>query len=456
MKKGLLTICASLCLAGGVAAQTIANGAMESWQTILVDNPNGWFTSSGEQETMEPTTTKSTDAHGGTGAIRIETKSINGDLKFGFFTNSDGDPTAGEGGTPYSQKPTHITGYYKSGVVAGDSAIVLAIFKKAGAIVSMDVFHLFGTHSAYTQFSFPLSLMVVPDSVILAVASSNALTEQGVAAGSYVIIDDLAFSGPGITQPIPGGDFESWLTVSRNTIEDWYINGDRQAVERTNDNYKGTYAISFETVDVGGGNVFGTGISNADWDAGKGAGVPFTRMVDTLVFWYKYTPQGTDSAMAAVSVSKNGMGVAGAFMRLPAAATYTRVEMPLSAMNAPDSIRIDFSSSLNGLGHSPVAGSKLWIDEVQFTSEPLNTGVKNIFGRSRDLSVYPNPCNESVQILFEGKPSEFSYSLNDITGKQVVSGKGSTIATEQLHKGIYFVTINNGTQVLAVKKLVKE
>jgi len=460
MKRTLLTLAAAISIAGSSQAQVIANGGLESWQTVQTDNPTGWVTSNREGGLFSGviTTSKSTDSHGGSSAIKIETKVDGTDLRFGYFTNSDGDPLAGEGGVPYSQRPTHITGWYKSNIVAGDSAIVLVIFKKAGTVVSMDMFKLYGVHSSYTQFSFPLTLAVDPDSVIIAAASSNAITEVGVAAGSTITVDDLAFSGTSITQPIPGGDFESWLTASYNYLNDWFTYGDDAAgVARTSDSYKGDYALVLTTeAGGGGGTAYGSGITNADYDGPSMSGVPYNHANDTLVFWYKYTPQGNDSAMASVSLNKNGSPVGGSFIRLPAAASYTKVVMPLTPMMTPDSIRIDIASSINGGGNTPVEGSMLWVDEIQLTSQPLTTGVRNIFRADSRLSVYPNPFADRIELTLEEYTGDIQYTLNDITGKIVAAGKGNTIATSELGKGIYFITVSDGNEVLAVKKIVKQ
>lgn len=459
MKKTLLVLSAALSIAGSSQAQVIKNGGLESWQTLMVDNPTGWNTSNRESgKSGVLTTSKSTDSHGGSSAIKIETKLVGSDLKFGYFTNTEGDPTSGEGGVPYSQRPTAITGWYKSDIAAGDSAIVLVVFKKAGVPLSMDVFQLYGVHSAYTQFSFPISLAVDPDSVILAFASSNAISEIGVSAGSTVTIDDVAFTGPSVTQPVPGGDFESWLTASYNTLDDWFTYGDDVAgIARTSDSYKGSYALVLTTeAGGGGGQAYGSGITNVDFDGPSMSGVPYDHASDTLVFWYKYTPQGSDSAMASVSLSKNGSGIGGSFIRLPAAATYTKVIMPLNPMMTPDSMSINIASSMNGGGQQPVEGSMLWIDEIQLTSAPLNTGLKTIFRADSRLSVYPNPFADQIELTLEGYSGDIHYTLNDITGKVVAAGKGNTIATGELGKGIYFVTVSDGTEVLAVKKIVKQ
>lgn len=63
------------------------------------------------------------------------------------------------------------------------------------------------------------------------------------------------------------------------------------------------------------------------------------------------------------------------------------------------------------------------------------------------LIIYPNPTTD--QIVFETNENQvttFDYSITDVLGQQVVSGKitkSEIIDTKQLGNGIYFFTINN-------------
>lgn len=459
MKKHLLTAFAVIGIAAGANAQVFPNGAMENWQTLNIDQPNNWTTSNNEWKLVNGqfTATKSSDSRSGF-AIKLETRvSIDGDTAFAYFANTEGDPTAGEGGQPFSQMPQTMTGYYKSNIAPGDSAIMLVLFKKNGAVISESVFKFTGTHSTYTAFSFPIqNLSVSPDSVIIAAASSNVLDEVGVTPGSWIMFDDLALAGSGITQTINNGNFDSWTTTTFYDLNDWNLMG--ELMSRTS-GYKGNYGVELETFDYEDGYIGQTMLSNFKYDNNSGdpmGGLPYTRALDTLVFWYKYNAAAADdSAAVYVTISGSGSPVGGGLKLLGAASSYTKVEVPLQSFNTPDTLRVMFSSSHNQGGPLTVAGSKLTIDEVQLASTPLNTGLKNIFKNSANIGLYPNPAN-TVAVIQTNNAGVISYALNDITGKVILTGEGNEINLSSLNNGIYFVTIKSGAEVIGIKKLIKE
>jgi hypothetical protein len=460
MKKQLLTfLIGTLCTTAFVHAQIIRNGDMEHWKTDQVEDPDGWKTANKEKANQGglKTVSKSADSRSGS-AIRLETKvSDKGDTMFGYFTNTQGDPLNGEGGSPYSQQPQNITGYYKGNIAPGDSAIVIVLFKKAGNIISMTVGKLYGNHTAYTPFSFPIdNLLMQPDSVIIAAASSNAFDGVGIQPGSFILFDDLAFSGTGITQQLAGSNFDNWHTEEFISLNDWFSFG--EGITRSTDHYKGEYGLLLETKRGENGDVYPSGISNRDFNGmTQSGGMPYSNTNDTLVFYYKYIPAGEDTAMAYISLFNNGSIVGGYTARLTSAATYTKAEIPLPTNMAPDTIQFMFVSSANNNG-GPVTteGSKFWIDEIQFASDPLQTGVSSVFKNNTAVSVYPNPFVDYVVINASADYSQLTYTVNDVTGKVLIAGTGNKIETSALGLGIYFIAVKNGPQTVCIKKIIKQ
>ena len=458
MRKQLLTAIALVGITGAANAQVFPNGAMENWQTLNIDEPNNWNTSNREWRMVNGqfTATKSNDSRSGF-AIKLETRvSENEDTAFAYFANTNGDPTVGEGGQPFSQIPQNITGYIKSNIAAGDSAIMLVVFKKNGVVVSENTYKFAGTKNTYTAFSFPIqNLSVTPDSVVIAAASSNVIDEVGITVGSWIMFDDLAFTGTGITQTITNGNFDDWSTTTVVNINDWYNGG--EGVSRTT-GYKGMYGVEIETIEYEDDNIGPTVLNNYYFDnSGEIAGgLPYTRLNDTLVFWYKYVAAATDdSAGVYVDLRNNENNVGGMFLKVGAASSYTKVAIPLEAFSEPTNLRLTFLSSFSDNGPVMVAGSRLTIDEVQLASTPLNTGLKGIFNKSASIGLYPNPAS-NVAVIQTNNKAAISYSLNDITGKIVLNGTGNEMNLSSLKNGIYFVTVKSGTEVIAIKKLVKE
>ncbi len=72
------------------------------------------------------------------------------------------------------------------------------------------------------------------------------------------------------------------------------------------------------------------------------------------------------------------------------------------------------------------------------------------------FSVYPNPASNAFTI--DCGNAEFSYALFNSLGQQVLNGKGSgseEVNISNMQKGVYFLRLTTGTQVLVEKVVVK-
>jgi hypothetical protein len=86
----------------------------------------------------------------------------------------------------------------------------------------------------------------------------------------------------------------------------------------------------------------------------------------------------------------------------------------------------------------------------------LTTGMKTTQGLNESkLTVYPNPANQSISLTAQGLSSNTSYTIIDITGRVLLSGKASsTIGVQDLQQGVYFVEVRDGNK-LYVSKFIK-
>ncbi|KAB2913647.1 MAG: T9SS type A sorting domain-containing protein [Bacteroidetes bacterium] len=449
--KTLLSLISAFAFVGAIAQPVIKNGALENWSITNYEDPSGWFTANEEQSNSGGLVTVSKVTGQNGNAIKLETKASATDTFLGYFNSTQGDPIAGQGGFPYSQKPDSITGYYQCNIGAGDSGLILIVCKKNGIVIGLDLFKFGGTQSTFKRFAFPLSLAAVPDSIIIAAASSNAIDEIGVLPGSTLTIDELAFTGTGITQAIPNGNFDNWIAKTYDVATNWERGG--SGVSRTTDKYRGDYAVLMETKDLSDNGANASAITNGKFneDQGPSGGVPFTNMQDTLVFYYKYTPVGNDSAVVFISLFNQGNSVGGNGKFLAAASSYTRVEVPFQSMTAPDTFRLEFISSKYPASISSL-GSKLYIDEIQLKSQPLNTGVKQIF--TSKVSAYPNPATSNITLAFGENTAFTTLTVTDALGRivnsmAVESAIGSiTVETDLMPSGVYFYQFS-GTGVQA-------
>jgi hypothetical protein len=450
MKKFLFSIL--ILLPAILSAQSVPNGNFEDWDITNYDNLTGWFTSNPQsiRSTGKPSAIKTTDSQNGS-AIMLETVTDGNDIFPGYFVNTEGDPTEGEGGFPYAAMPTHITGYYKYDLKTGDTALMLVFFKKAGQVISADTFKITGSQSSYTQFSFPLSLSTTADTVIIGVVSSNIFAVMPAQAGSKLYIDNLAFTGTGSMPDITNGDFENWNTASYDKVIDWNSSG--EGVARTTDSYKGSYAIALQTRDFGGGNLGSSGITTGNMNNFHG-GRPFSNQVDTLIGYYKYNGIGGDSAQVFILFYKNGAPIGGNNIVLGPAASYKLFQIPINLPTTPDTMRIDIFSSFR----NPMPNSTLILDEIQLKSAPLVTSL----GEEKVLvnaNVFPNPASNKIRII-PGTEIKGNNTLNiyNSIGELVLTKQCNTINAENgieieietLKTGIYFYQLNNSDKQVNV------
>jgi len=87
------------------------------------------------------------------------------------------------------------------------------------------------------------------------------------------------------------------------------------------------------------------------------------------------------------------------------------------------------------------------------------TGI-NELGINLDVSVYPNPTTNFLQLKVESeKVQSLSYQLVDLQGKVVankkVSANTSTINMESLPRAAYFLRVNDNQQNVKTFKIIK-
>lgn len=424
--------------------QAILNGDFESWNSTSSDELTGWYNSNSEsvRQVGKLSVTKTSDSQSGF-AIKLETVSNGSDTAGAYYVNTPSDPMKGEGGMPFAAMPTHINGYYKYNLPGSDTALMLVIFKKNGNVISTDLFKIRGTGQQlnYAPFSFALSLSTMPDSVIIAAASSNLIGEIGIEPGSTFYLDQLNFSGATAMPSISNGDMENWTVSTVYTPQGWSSQGD---ISRSASAYSGSYALQLNTTDFNGGNFEPAGITNGYFteNSGPKGGRPYTLQTDTLKGYYRYNGSNQDSAQVYLNFYKNGMNFFSYTKRLGTAGTYTYFEIPFNLNQAPDTINIQIQSAQ----WPPTGPSTLFLDKLYLGSQPLG-----LFEEAQDLAyVFPNPASDKLHINF-GEPvtSGTMLKISNILGETVFLREIEAGATEtifninQLAPGIYVCTAKN-------------
>jgi len=386
MKKHLFIFIIALS-ALRVFAQSVPNGGFESWIVNSYENPLHYQTSNYENKnntTYGVNAVKTTDAYAGSYAIKLTTAGSGTNTMFGFFANGNpGGQGNASGGIPYSQKPTGIRFHYKCNIIGNDSALFLVMFKKAGSVVATYIYKFSASKTSYTLFnpSFSPSLTVVPDTVIVASASSNAFTNSGN-PGNMMQVDSIAFTGVNSQPALLNGSFENWVPFSDYKLNGWDLSGDFQ---RTTDFYSGGYALELQTAGPSFGDNqirVGRAMTGTPTNSTTLGGTPFTNQIDTMVFYYKYLPADpVDSARVSVSFKKNGNFIGGWMKLLKIAASYTQVSVPFNVGQVPDTMIIFIESSKWPVQASYI-GSDLKIDNLYLKSQklPISNFISPTFG----------------------------------------------------------------------------
>ena len=204
--------CATL---GAAQGQALANGGFEAWATRNgVDSPTGWLTTDDVITALSPiafatgTFTKATDAHGGTYAARLESKTtplagvLPGAVAVGTKVGAD---VTLPGGIPFTGRPTMLQFYYKlSGPqpTGSDGAFAqVALTRRVnGATQTLatakQVFTTVTSTYVLAQVPLTYTSSATPDSVHLVLSSGAIITATaGAVAGTVFQVDDVSFIG---------------------------------------------------------------------------------------------------------------------------------------------------------------------------------------------------------------------------------------------------------------------
>ncbi len=196
-------------LIGSTNAQsTLPNLGFETWTSSPENLSTPWATLNGLSTVFAPlTTTKTTDAHSGSFAAKLETKLYSGLLLSGLaatgnFSLSIIDPSSSlKTGKPFDGRPDSLAGWTKYTSVASDSAIVVLMLSKWNSVtnnrdtIGTAVYTLYNTTSNYARFSQAVDYVSVltPDSIVIISTSSagGGLDPAVGSVGSTLYIDDF-------------------------------------------------------------------------------------------------------------------------------------------------------------------------------------------------------------------------------------------------------------------------
>ncbi|MDZ4756522.1 MAG: T9SS type A sorting domain-containing protein [Bacteroidota bacterium] len=265
------------------------------------------------------------------------------------------------------------------------------------------------------------------------------------------------FGSSYVFSQVPNSSFENWSGSEPNswiTSNFFILLGNPQSVFKTTDAHTGNYACEMRTIHVVTKPQNGQFLPDYTASAFLGKvsgfipilGIPYTYRPTVFRFWYKYSPSTNDSAAAWVTLSKwntttnrrDTIGLCDSTL-FTTASSYTQAEYSIRYLNAkiPDTLTILFSSSIYSTKQE---GSKFIVDDVELVGG--NTGISE--GENYDVSVYPNPTSDYINVYSNNLTQPFHVSINDMQGNNVYSSvyknmPNIAIPTAHFSKGIYIV-----------------
>lgn len=179
-------------------------------------------------------------------------------------------------------------------------------------------------------------------------------------------------------------------------------------------------------------------------------GMPWGSKSGSLKYMYKYTPNGADSAVIIVVMTKwngskrdtigIGYGVHGGAVSSYTAGEAMVIYDPTFAGVHPDSTTIYVSSSSLV---KPQVGSVLYIDDFSFTAA-VDVAVADMDNPEKSVIVYPNPGAEKITFKTSIKDAH-EIVVFDISGREVerfeIEDYKTSLNTFKLSSGMYLFNL---------------
>ncbi|MCF8369028.1 MAG: T9SS type A sorting domain-containing protein [Bacteroidales bacterium] len=454
-----------------IYSQEIQNNGFENWSNQqYYEDPDGFSTTNvltffaGGMANV----VKSTDAHSGSFALKLETvDSPEGPLAGAAFI---GEPANGgfAGGIPYNQRPDSLNFYAKYNVPPTDTAYVAVLFKKFGAPLGICFAQLTGNQSTYQKYSLPISWLlpiISPDTMATAIISSTLFSMPLI--GSTITVDDVSLIGASI--PYPNGGFENWTAFASEEPNDWTTSNiftlpaSDISVTKTTDSYEGNFAIRIENKLTMWDDTVGFITNGTIGDEGPTGGLPVNNIPAMLSGYYKYFPVGQDSALAGMVLYhyNESTGVKetldSAYTTLSVAAEYTYFQIPVDyfTLPEPDTLNIAFGSG-NFEGSFVGLGSVLYVDALEISYKPDLTGTQEI--AAENPMFYPNPFKDRFSMDLNGLINQAAtVSILNSNGQEVYhkycTSSSHHVNLEFSHypSGIYFYKLSYGDKITTGK-----
>lgn len=292
------------------------------------------------------------------------------------------------------------------------------------------------------------------------------------------------FAATNVQAQVPNGNFENFnyngsllnwgniyifgavIDTSGNMQMDslLFANNNHYFYEESTDAHSGNYALTLNNAKhaYSGNNAVTVGSASVDEDStytawGSLEFIPTQIRFERLRFYYKFSPQNNDSAVARLALYDSSGYVIGETTYIISGAqnTYTLVDEPI-IYTAPEQVMaysLNFSNYYSVIeGYKEASWeTKLWIDDIELTKATAIQGVSN----STTLKMFPNPAKNTFAI--DTKEKVKSVSLVATNGAEISLSIDNLqkIDCGNVAKGIYVVKIETEKGILREKLVIE-
>ena len=455
-----------ICLSSLSFAQTIPNGDFEQWEVRDHFKLSGWYSPTRNVE-------RTSDAKEGNYALKlINTYSETSNGTAGHARNLDYNNKQEINGTAISGDALSISFWCKYDLAAGDTARFYVILREEGSYKGKVDFKFTGNSAdKYVKFSVPIEWN----------SSGNRRTDSAwfylyscedyvVSGNGYVVFDEIAFENIGQrVGDFENRGFEEWYNIGVEFPSDWrpldlliydtyssFLSSKSCTKSSKYDAHTGDHSLILQNYVSGTTVERGYAFLGSENDDYYTPHIPFLDTFKYLQGYYKFLPDGPDTARITVRTFANGQGRRSynAFNIGEESTEWTFFSLPLTYNDsyAPDSASLIFYSAVDDDGIYGI-DTRLFLDNLELVLEPtpLKLAVQEM---TSAVHYYPNPTSG---LVFIDAPKKYSTAhITTLLGQSdEIKILNNSIDLCQRPNGMYFITLRGVDNQISVIRVLK-
>lgn len=268
-------------------------------------------------------------------------------------------------------------------------------------------------------------------------------------------------------QQVPNAGFETWSNPKNP--DGWFTYSSVSPVidlssKDITDKVEGSASAKIQTVYMSGigSTIYELLSLGSGYYSFIGSGIHYTYIPaffpfrpDTLFFSYKYSSPGIDTASAFIKLSTGNNTLLEKVIPLYKNSEWASTSILLTPLylnsETPDSLLIQFKSSIANGKYYGTPGSVLNIDAIRFGYVILPASLKEL---RNDLKVriFPNPSSQTVNIQISEPVIDASIKIYDITGLEILNepmlSEKQQVQVGKWQNGIYSYVITSKNKTI--------